>query len=83
MWQAPTLERADRRPTRAQVEAWTGVRGVARRERFSHGTTHRNVEFDVWASPPPGKRTGTEWMTRQEVAALGLSSPQRRILLGT
>ena len=47
LWQAPTLERPDRRSTQAQLKRWLGVEGVTRRERFEHGTTHREVEFEA------------------------------------
>jgi A/G-specific adenine glycosylase len=82
LWQAPTLERPDRRSTQAQLKRWLGVEGVTRRERFEHGTTHREVEFEVWTAASTGVAPGKRrWMTRGEIAGLGLSNPQRRILL--
>jgi A/G-specific adenine glycosylase len=82
LWQAPTLEQTDRRVTKPQVERWLGVEGVARRERFQHGTTHREVEFEVWTGASSEADIGRCWMTRNQIARLGLSNPQRRILLG-
>ena len=83
LWQAPTIE-SPRRPTRAQIEAWWGARGLTKRERFTHGTTHRIVEFEVWEAQHHGSaRDAARWMTRSQIERLGLSNPQRRILLGT
>lgn len=86
LWQAPTLERADRPPTAAEVGAFIGAAEgrVSLADSFVHKTTHRTVHFDVWTAPPPAGGSGgrRRWMVREEVAGLGIASPQRRILLG-
>jgi hypothetical protein len=80
LWQAPTLERP-RRPSRKTVEAWIGA-PVVRIERFSHGATHRQIEFDVWQARGAVTRPGAVWHTRRRVQTLGISNAMRRILLG-
>lgn len=85
LWQAPTLERADHPPTAVEVAAFIGASAgrVELMESFVHKTTHRTVHFDVWtASLGRSRPRRGQWMTRGEVAGLGLASPQRRILLG-
>lgn len=83
LWQAPTWERHDRAATGAETAAWLGAKGVGLRERFVHQTTHREVRFSVWTARDCGEpRSGTEFLPLEHIAALALSSPQRRILLG-
>ncbi len=86
LWQAPTLERADRPPTAAEVAAFAGVAesAVAPAGAFVHTTSHRLVHFRVWSVRFGRRRPARgEWMDAAAVAELGLSNPQRRILLGT
>ncbi len=81
LWQAPTLEGA-RRATRSAVQEWIGLSGLARVERFEHGTTHRRVEFEVWRGTGRAGRASATFKTRVQVAGLPLSNAQRRVLLG-
>lgn len=85
LWQAPTVESMDAAVTAAEAARLVGL--PARRLRpessFEHQTTHRRVEFRVWRAeadtrfvPPRGV-----WMTAGRIERLGLSRPQRRILL--
>ncbi|MEZ6318692.1 MAG: A/G-specific adenine glycosylase [Phycisphaerales bacterium] len=83
LWQAPTLERDDRTPNAAEVRAFVGARSARRRDTFVHQTTHRTVRFEVWLAEGARAGAGRERRTPGEIAALGLSNPQRRILLGT
>lgn len=84
MWQAPTLERVGGRPPgKSEVMRALGVSDVELVERFTHQTTHREVRFTVWRGAAAGEVIGREWMTLGKVATLGLSNPQRRVLLGT
>lgn len=86
LWQAPTLEREDRPPTAAEVAGFIGVSEsrVSLADSFVHKTTHRTVHFDVWeARAGRGRPRRGTWVARERVAQLGLSNPQRRILLGT
>ncbi|MBC7835285.1 MAG: A/G-specific adenine glycosylase [Phycisphaerales bacterium] len=83
MWQAPTLERADRAPTRDEVGIWINLDIEPDAERFEHGTTHRRVFFEVWRARVGAggiKPARGRWMSRAKVAELALSNPQRRIL---
>lgn len=87
LWQAPTVERADRRPTRAEAARAAGLRATemapSPRESFEHLTSHRLVRFDVWEAlggVTPRKRNANEWVFESGLARLGLSTPQRRIL---
>lgn len=91
LWEAPTLE-TERALTRARVARWLGIgaEGLLRVEAFDHATTHRLVRFSVWRVEASGagaraiasRFEGSKWRTRGEIGGLGLSSPQRRILLG-
>jgi len=82
LWQAPTWERIDRGARAAEVAKWIGVRRVVRVAGFTHETTHRVVEFRVWrAVGAPESVRGRRYLSRGQIAALGLSNPQRRILL--
>ncbi|GJM17921.1 MAG: A/G-specific adenine glycosylase [Phycisphaeraceae bacterium] len=82
LWQAPTLEQPDRAPTAADVRAFARARSVERVESFEHKTSHRLVRFRVWHAT--GARAGSLRVrrSRAQIAELGLSNPQRRILLG-
>lgn len=91
MWQAPTLEsEGSRSITRSRVAEWIGAGGkgaVRASEVFVHKTTHRDVRFSVWEatlSPDESRRAarGRRWITEEEIDSLGISTPQRRILLG-
>ncbi len=87
MWQGPTVERTDRAPTMAELGRAVGMpRGRLRAgEGFEFLATHRRVVFAAYLarverghSPMRG-----EFRTREEIARLGLSNPQRRLLLGS
>lgn len=89
MWEAPTLE-SPRAWTRAGVARRLGIGtdGLVRVDAFDHATTHRLVKFSVWRVDASEARAiasrfeGATWRTRREIEGLGLSSAQRRILLG-
>lgn len=55
MWQPPTLERTDRASTAAEVSELARMKGgggsLTLCGAFTHQTTHRRVEFQVWAAP--------------------------------
>jgi A/G-specific adenine glycosylase len=91
LWQAPTLERSDRFPTSAEARAWlAGEIGAAIQDGvrfrqvqlFEHPTTHREVRFKVWECGWMPSRTpqGWRWVGPEELAGLGLSSAQQRVL---
>lgn len=90
LWQAPTLERTDRAPTRGEVAALVGwgAGAVERTGSFMFHATHREVRFEVFGpTGTAGVRTARaehprEWMTLTRLREVGLSSPQRRLLLG-
>lgn len=85
MWQAPTLECEGRAPTSTRVRAWAGVGKLLLVERFDHLTSHREVRFTVWKAADRGAAVPNEsarlWRTAAQIHRLGLSNPQRRILL--
>jgi adenine-specific DNA glycosylase len=83
LWQAPTLESTDAPPTRAALAAKLGLpaRSLKKLDAFSHQTTHRDVEFVVYAATTQVAPVGMSFRSRAEIAALGLSNPQSRILL--
>ncbi len=82
LWQAPTLESPDAEPTDDDVREFVGARTVEPGDAFEHKTTHRLVRFRVWRSS--GARAGQTRVRRTtaQITELGLSNPQRRILLG-
>ncbi len=82
LWQAPTLESSDTEATAGDVRAFVGAGSVEIAEEFDHKTTHRLVRFRVWRSS--GARAGRSRVRRSpaQIAQLGISNPQRRILLG-
>ena len=85
MWQGPTIERADRPPTVAELARRVGVpaKKLGRAERFEFLATHRRMVFAVFrASVAKGfvARQG-EFHGSEAIARLGFSSPQRRVLL--
>lgn len=82
LWQAPTLERDDRAPTASEVRTFAGARSARRLHAFVHQTTHRTARFDVWLAQGARAGAGRVRRTPEEVGALALSNPQRRILLG-
>jgi A/G-specific adenine glycosylase len=54
------------------------VTGLAFRERFRHGTSHRDVTFHVYTASTRSRRGS--WHAASELSALPLSNPQRRIM---
>jgi A/G-specific adenine glycosylase len=94
LWQAPTLERADRVSRRTELEEWLQVAGLKLRERMTVQTSHRVVRVGVWVGEGEfgdessefgvgntAAREGRTWRTRAEVVEMGLSTVQRRILM--
>ena len=86
LWQAPTLERPDRAPRRAELLRWLGSprdpgQRLERAESFAHNTTHREVAFDVWRwrGTPPAPERWT-WHHPDNLDSIALSSAQRRVL---
>lgn len=86
MWQAVTVERTDRAPTSAELARAVGVKvaELERAETFEFLATHRKMAFEVWrvgVSRGFVAKRG-EFVAKKEVGGLGMSSPQRRVLLG-
>ncbi len=90
MHQAPTLEHATpiRSPRAlASLLNLPSHPPLQRLEAFDHATTHRRVRFIVWRVPAEhapalrAARPGASFRTREAIADLALSNPQRRILL--
>lgn len=95
MWQAITIERADRHADTGELAAelavsvGINVRSLTRTGGFLHKTTHRDVHFEVWNARITqsgreriacGKPTRGEWISPARAATLALSNAQRRIL---
>lgn len=84
LYEAPTVERADRAATVSEIAGALGLgRGrPAAVGGFDFRTTHRECRFEVYrARRPRVTPEGWAFLDRERIAALGLSSPQRRILL--
>lgn len=84
LWQAPTLERADRPPTGAELARALGLpaRSMVAGESFEFLATHRRLRFAPYVACI---RTGQsikrgEFRHRTDLATLGMSSPQRRLV---
>ncbi len=86
MWQAPTIERADRPPTAAEVGRAVGLaaKKLERSETFEFLATHRRMVFAVYRVSVGEKYVPKRgaFHGRAAIARLGMSSPQRRVLLG-
>lgn len=85
LWQAPTVERAGRPWSAASVRAAFGLSAApARGPALAFQTTHRELRFVAWRAPEGARpaRLGSTWMTPAAIERLGMSSPQRRLVLG-
>ncbi len=82
LFEAPTLERDDRPARATELARELGLTSKPHRiVTFKHQTTHRNVEFSVWHGKSGKPMPGDVWRSPRQIARLGLSNPQRRILL--
>jgi len=84
MWQAPTLESGSRHAPAHRLCAAVGLGSAKRLVEFEHPTTHRRVRFRVYLVEAGGGDDGPrrgEFRQRQEIEALALATPHRRILL--
>jgi A/G-specific adenine glycosylase len=88
LWQVPTLERPiaeDDGACEEMVRALCASVGIgkepARARRFVHVTTHRDVQFVVYeATWSGGSGGGRVWAAQDQMASLGMSNAQRRVL---
>jgi A/G-specific adenine glycosylase len=94
MVQAPTVEWSGE--ARDATEVAREALGLAlstkirERERFTHQTTHRRFEFTVVEVRATKRvkraiektRPGVRWVKREEIAGMGVSAVQSRLLLG-
>jgi A/G-specific adenine glycosylase len=85
LWQAPTLEtEGAKAPGAAALGRHFGVaaRALTLAEEFEHVLTHRVLTFRVWAcSAAPASVAGREWATAKRLTELGMSNPQRALIL--
>lgn len=84
MWQAPTVERDDEPAQEHEVRESVGAARAERTGSFTHKTTHRLVQFEVWRGVMKARaqpRRGV-WVSEAELKALPLASPQKRVLVG-
>jgi A/G-specific adenine glycosylase len=81
MHQAPSVERADRFATDAEMRDAVGVEVGPALAAFDHQTTHREVRFRVVLGDGARAGDGRSWASRKAIAGLSLGNPQRRILL--
>jgi A/G-specific adenine glycosylase len=89
MWQTPTVERP-RRPrgvaaVLSELSLDLGTSGTRRVSGFVHGTSSRDVRFVSWVLEGVDARVvrgGADrgWFVAEEIADLGMGSPQRRVL---
>ncbi|MDF1808236.1 MAG: A/G-specific adenine glycosylase [Phycisphaerales bacterium] len=82
MYQVPTIEREDRQPTPEEITTHLGV-GADSLEpagSFTHITTHRIVEFDIYRSKKAIKGADLNYRTIKSLDELAFSNAQRRIL---
>lgn len=82
LWQAPTLERTDHPPTRAQLQRHLNLKNLKHAHTFEHLTTHRRVIFHVWSARADARSfRPNRWIAPGDLHTIALSAPQRRILL--
>ncbi len=84
--EAPTIERTDRPATPAEIRRGLGIpkgRGTLHRlDTFGAPTSHRECRFEVFVAAAPARPPASwEFLASASIAGLGLSTPQRRILL--
>ncbi|MGJ8637261.1 MAG: A/G-specific adenine glycosylase [Phycisphaerales bacterium] len=75
MWQVPTMENEN-----APMDVLEIGDDAELVESFLHQTTHRIVRFDVFHCPSWEPREGQSFLSIDQIAALGVSNAQRRIL---
>ncbi|MCH8270606.1 MAG: A/G-specific adenine glycosylase [Planctomycetes bacterium] len=85
MWQAPTLERLDRPPTRSELAEYVLGRaadaGMLRRAGgFEHQTTHRRVRFVVYTARSVPAGDGRVLKSSRALSAIPISNAQRKVL---
>ncbi len=94
LWQCPTLERADRPATADEVSAFARLKGAESvapapgaeaggDAAFTHQTTHRRLQFAVFAGAAArcGRKTGGRvWLEPGAITSLALSAAQRKVL---
>ncbi|MFG0256930.1 MAG: A/G-specific adenine glycosylase [Phycisphaerales bacterium JB043] len=89
MWQAPTVERASRPrgvvTVLRELKLAAESEGARRCSGFVHGTSSRDVRFVSWAlegvdARRVRARDGRGWFEVDQIADLGLGSPQLRVL---
>jgi A/G-specific adenine glycosylase len=79
MWQVPTIE-ADRELAVKQLMRGLpmDVSRLKHRQTFRHATTHRSITFHVFTCVASNGRG--VWRSAEQLAALPMSNPQRRII---
>jgi A/G-specific adenine glycosylase len=88
LWQAPTIE-SDEPLAEGEVQKRLGLlRPPESLGGFPFATTHRDVVFEVWGVEARGlasnqTKAGRLWVSHKELGRFGLSTPQRRILMGS
>jgi len=86
MWQCPTRESTDRVDAKAIsrfVKHEYGLEVVLDEAAgtFTHQTSHRRVEFDVWvARSVKGRARGARWVALPDLEQFPLSNAQKRVL---
>lgn len=89
MWQCPTLERegAEAIPV-ADLRAFAQMRSLdpgslKKVGAFTHQTTHRRMEFEVFAAEPvvcTRKKGVCRWVGETELGAVGISNAQMKVI---
>jgi adenine-specific DNA glycosylase len=81
LWQTPTIE-ADKALDETALAALlpVGVRDVRKRGELTHRTTHRHIQFHVYAARAAGRRGRATWRRIDDMSDLPMSSAQRRVL---
>ena len=88
LWQARTIE-SDEPLAEGEVQKRLGLlRPPESLGGFPFATTHRDVVFEVWGVEARGlasnqTKAGRLWVSHKELGRFGLSTPQRRILMGS
>jgi len=81
LWQCPTLESDKAPPSAAAARAHAEVTSATPAGELRHATTHRDVRFKAWSARVAGGQTnGRRWIGPGDLDAVGLSSPQRRLI---
>ena len=82
MFQTPTIEHPDRHVTNTELANALGIQdsGLEHISSFTHITTHRIVEFEVFRAHGVESVNGRAYQSLASLDNIGISNAQRKVL---